>query len=112
MHRPTLALAVFLLTQGLAPGSPAQVILGAAQNPAGPRGPERAANCTVLELDAATLNFVCQDEGGSRSYWVTRATRFSSGRRNGSFFDLASGAPISVTSHRSGRLDIADVVRY
>ncbi|HEX4158932.1 MAG TPA: hypothetical protein VHY79_10685 [Rhizomicrobium sp.] len=112
MSRPTLALAVLLLTQGLAPSCPAQVILGAAQNPAGPSAAQRAANCTVLELDAATLNFACGDRVASRRYWVTRATRFVSSRPNASFFDLTPGEPLRVTSHRSGRFDIADVVRY
>jgi hypothetical protein len=42
--------------------------------------------------------------------WVARNTRFRAGRSNSSFFDLRTGQPVQVISHRSGNLEIADLV--
>jgi hypothetical protein len=73
-------------------------------------GPARVQTCTVTLVDPATMNFVCRDKRTSQRYWATRATRFASGRPNGSFFDLAPGQSVQVTSHLSGRIDITDQV--
>jgi hypothetical protein len=59
-----------------------------------------------------TMNFICGDRAISRRYWVTRATRFVSGRPHASFYDLKTGQRVVVMSHDFGGFDIADAVRF
>lgn len=112
MHRWIAALSVLFLAQGLAPESHGQVSAGAAYNPSVLPVATNDRTGTIVWLDPATMNFVCRGEGGSRDYWVTRATRLFAGRANASFFDLAPGRHVEVISHRSGRFEIADVIRF
>src|SRR5437764_12948514 len=65
---------------------------------------------TVTTIDSATMNFACRGNTGDRFYWVARNTRFRAGRSNASFFDLKTGEPVQVMSHRSGNLELADLV--
>src|SRR5947209_6835406 len=65
---------------------------------------------TVITIDSVTMNFTCHGNTGDRFYWIARDTRFQMGRSNASFFDLRTGQPVQVMSHRSGNLEIADLV--
>lgn len=109
--RGTLAAAVLLfapsfgLAQGL-PGAFAGLIPRAALS-----APDVQAG-TIGAVDRAGMSFVCQWAAGNRTYWVTRATRFRTGAASASFFDLGTGDRAQVTSHRSGRFDVADVIDF
>ena len=74
----------------------------------GGRGPLQSG--TLTTIDTVAMNFSCHGKTGDRLYWVARETRFRAGRANASFFDLRTGRPVNVTSHRSGDLVIADLV--
>jgi hypothetical protein len=65
----------------------------------------------IALLDAVGMSFVCGGNTGSRTYWVTRATRFRAGGPPATFYDLQTGERAQVVFHRSGGHDIADLVR-
>ena len=108
MYRRVLALATLVLAQIQGPGSLAQPMAGSS----GGTAPSQAITCTITQLDTVTTSFVCGTGSDTHTYWVKRATRFVSGQPNASFFALASGQAVAITSHRDGGFEIADVVRY
>jgi hypothetical protein len=110
MRGPIALFALLLLTETLAGPGLTQGTVGSSLDPTGRTGPADVRTGTVTYVDPATMNFVCQDKSTSQRYWATRATRFASGRSNGSFFDLAPGQSVQVTSHLSGRIEVADEV--
>jgi len=112
MRRLITALAVLIVAQSLTTASVAQETAGAAIGPAGRTGPAHGQTGIVTYVDPTTMNFVCRVSGTSQRYWVTRGTRFRSGRPNATIFDLFLGQPVEVMSHDSGRLEIADVVQF
>jgi hypothetical protein len=63
-------------------------------------------------IDTVGMSFVCGGNSGSRTYWVSRATRFRVGGAQASFFDLRTGERAEVTFHHSGGRDVADLVRF
>ena len=65
---------------------------------------------TITTIDSVSMNFACHGRTEDRLYWVTRATRFRAGSGDASFFGLKTGQPVNVISHRTGNLDIADLV--
>jgi hypothetical protein len=100
MRASTSAVAVVLLVAGLYGPCFGQVTTG----------PTHVQRGIVATIDSATMNFVCRGETGDRFYWVSRSTRFRTGRSNASFFDLRTGQPVEVISHDSGGLEVADLV--
>lgn len=66
----------------------------------------------ILSVDDVSMSFTVQSGTAIRQYWATRATRIRSNHPNAFLFDLASGRRVTVISHRSGDLDIADMVTY
>jgi len=66
--------------------------------------------CRIVSVDTVAMNFVCQTNNTMRQYWASRATRFATPGPTGSFFDLKTGQRVQVVSHRSGKLQIADLV--
>jgi hypothetical protein len=110
MRGPISLFALLLLLETLAGSGLAQGTAGSGLDPKGRMGSSHVQTGTLTYVDSVTMNFVCQDKGTAHRYWATRATRVVSARPNASFFDLAPGQSVQVTSHSSGRTDIADQV--
>lgn len=66
--------------------------------------------CRIVSTDTVSMNFVCQTGNVARQYWVARATVFRARAPGASLFDLQAGERVQVVSHRSGRIDVADLV--
>jgi hypothetical protein len=107
MRKSVAAAAFLVLAQSLASPSLAQGLLAAST---GPAGPARTDICTIVAVDTATMNFVCQTNNAARLYWVKHATRFRVRQQHASFFNLRTGQQVEVHSHSSGRLQVADLV--
>jgi hypothetical protein len=106
MREPKALLILFFLAGPCC----AQGITAPGVDPAALGGRTQVQTGSVTYVDPVTMNFVCRDKTASRRYWATRATRFGAGRPGASFFDLAPGQTVQVTSHLSGRIDVADQV--
>ena len=98
--RRFVAAAAFLFSQTLALSALAQGISANVQTG------------RIVFLDSASMSFTVRSANATQQYWATRATRFRARRPNVSFFDLATGQSVVVTSHDSGRLAIADDVTF
>lgn len=109
-----VAALALILAQSLAPPGLAQGVVGAGPSvvPRLAPGATHVQAGRIAYLDTATMNFVVQGNGALTRYWVARATRFRTGRRESSLFELRPGQPIEVMAHDSGRLEIADLVIF
>lgn len=105
-------IAVLSLGLLLATPCPAQRDSAATFDSTRRSGPTLIEAGTVTSLDSAEMSIVCKVGRVSRRYWVTRATHFTTGRHDASFFGLSAGDRVEVVSHASGGSEIADDVRF
>ena len=112
MRRSVAVIAALIVAQCLSTAGVAQGAAGEGIGSTGLVGRARVQAGTVTYMDPATMNFICQVGSTSQRYWVTRGTRFRSDRPNATFFDLAVGHAVEVTSHESSTHEIADIVRF
>jgi hypothetical protein len=112
--RSAVGLVVALLVTCLSQSCPAQGLPGSAPGllPPGALASSQVRTGTVLAIDSVSMNLVSTERNGTATYWMTRATRFRSGARAATFFDLQTGQRVRVAFHRTGGQDVADLVVF